>query len=87
VGIKDVTADNVKIYPVPASDKLMIATADQSSYTRVEILDMTGRTILSAPLTSKNQQLNVNTLATGVYILYLRDESGSKTYTSRIVKN
>lgn len=86
-GINDVSAGDVKFYPVPASDKLVVAMADNAAYTTMEISDMTGRILLSQAVTSKSQTLNVNSLASGVYVIRLRDDSGTKTYTNRIVKD
>jgi Zn-dependent metalloprotease len=86
-GVNEVAADNVKVYPVPASDRLIVAMTENASYTTVELTDMMGRVILTQAVTSKKEQLNVSSLASGVYLIRLRDESGSKTYTSRIVKN
>jgi hypothetical protein len=86
-GVKNITTDNVKIYPVPASDKLVVQMSDNSSYTNIQIIDMTGRVVMTQDVISKTQQMNVASLQSGVYIIRLKDDSGNQTYTSRIVKN
>jgi hypothetical protein len=86
-GVKNITTDNVKVYPVPASDKLMVQMSDNSNYTTIQIIDMTGRVVMTQEVNSKSQQMNVAALQSGVYIIRLKDDSGNQTYTSRIVKN
>jgi hypothetical protein len=48
---------------------------------------MTGRVVMTQPVSGKMEQLNVSALQAGVYIVQLKDETGTKTFTSRIVKN
>ena len=80
-------ADNVKIYPVPTSDRLMISMADNATYTSVQISDMTGRIVMTQSISGKTEQMNIGALQSGVYIVRLKDDAGIKTFTSRIVKN
>ncbi len=87
VGINEISTDNVKVYPVPTSDKLVISMSDNSAYTNIQLTDMTGRIVLSQAVTGRTEQLNLSSLQAGVYIIHLRDDSGVNTYTTRIVKN
>lgn len=87
VGINDVATDNVKIYPVPASDKLIISMENNAGFNNVQITDLTGRVVLTQPISGSMAQLNVSALQSGVYIVRMKDETGSKNYTSKIVKN
>jgi hypothetical protein len=87
LGVKNITADNVNVYPVPASDKLVIDMLANTAYSTIQIIDMTGRVVMTQPVTTKKQQMNINSLQSGVYIIRLTDDLGSQTYTSRIVKN
>ena len=86
-GVNTVNADNVKVYPVPTSDKLIIDMSDNSAYTSIDITDMTGRVVMTQSVNSKKQQMNIASLQSGVYIIRLKDNSGAQTYTSRIVKD
>jgi hypothetical protein len=86
-GVKNISADNVKVYPVPASDRLIVDMSAASAYTGIQLVDMTGRVVISQPVTAKMQQLNLSAIEPGVYIIHLTDDAGNQAYTSRIIKN
>ncbi|MBQ9473034.1 MAG: Omp28-related outer membrane protein [Bacteroidales bacterium] len=62
-------ASNVHIYPNPAEDVLNIVAPELR---RVEILDMSGRTVVNA----NNAQVDITTLAAGIYMVRVTTESG-----------
>ncbi|UOR05145.1 M4 family metallopeptidase [Hymenobacter aerilatus] len=72
----------VSIYPNPATDHVAIALPDNGTVAGVEVMDIRGAK-LAVPYTGKGE-LNVSTLAKGVYILSISD--GQKTFHQRFVK-
>lgn len=81
-GVSAVSAPRIgAIWPVPANGLLNIQVNSSSSGTvRLEVIDMTGRTILQpAPLTAGAdvQRLDVSRLADGQYILRMHWADGS----------
>ena len=76
---------NVKIYPNPTLGQLSVDLGQLYEFLSVEILDLTGRSILSK--TFKNhQRLNLELRASaGVYLLLIQSED--KAATIRIEKN
>lgn len=80
---------NVSVYPNPTNEVLSLDFKDWSNGAiQVNILDFTGKVILSENLNQAGsfvKVLNVSTLSTGTYMLQLSDNDGNKS-TSRFVK-
>lgn len=68
VGINDVIS-NLSIYPNPVKDVLNI----EGNYTSVDIIDVSGKLVLSSEST---KNINVKSLADGVYMLNIKTENG-----------
>ena len=68
VGINDVVS-NLSIYPNPVKDVLTI----EGNYTSVDIIDVSGKLVLSSEST---KNINVKSLADGVYMLNIKTENG-----------
>ena len=77
-GIDGTEIPSVSIYPNPVNDMLNIAAQELR---RVDILDMNGRTVMSGTDT----QVNVSTLAAGMYIARVTTETG--VTLKKVVKN
>jgi len=60
--VEEIAALNVKVYPNPATDYIMVETMGTSA---VQIYDMTGRLVL----TSTETKIDVRSLETGVYFV------------------
>ena len=75
--------DSFGIYPNPAKEsfKLSLTNSDLAN-SKVDIYDMNGKLILSQT-SDNNQQVNIQTLNSGMYIVLV--ESGSKTYTKKLI--
>lgn len=84
VGIAGVDNEFITMYPNPVSDKLFVKSAriDEGDYI---ILSLTGKQLLSGRFTN-NMEINVTGLASGVYLLQLKD---SRNMMSRLkfIKN
>jgi hypothetical protein len=67
--ISDLEKDNLHIYPNPVNGILNVNT---SSPCEMEILDISGRVILSKPLISGKNQINIENQNPGLYYLRLK---------------
>lgn len=86
-GIHDVVTGAVKVYPVPSSDKVVIDLTAAGDYTSADITDMTGRVVMTQTLSARSTPLDIRGIDAGIYLMNLKDATGSKHYTTRIVKN
>jgi hypothetical protein len=81
VGINDKDARSFRVYPVPASDILIIDNA--AAVTRVELYDLVGQSVLNVIVNNNNLRLDVSNLKSGVYIMQLH--TSDKVFTERII--
>ena len=72
-------ASNLAIYPNPVKDVLTI----EGNYTTVDVFDMFGKLVLSSEYT---KNINVSTLANGIYMLNITTEKGTQTQKITITK-
>ncbi len=77
--------DAVKVYPVPASDKVVVEMI-ASDYTNIEITDMTGRLVLTQAVSGMQQVVNIASLDAGMYMLTIKDKSNTGRSATRIIK-
>lgn len=76
------TTDYLKIYPLPAKDKITIETPDLNSFHKVELIDATGNIQFSENINHNNKVTIYPHIKSGIYILRL---SGTKnTITQKI---
>lgn len=70
LGIEGITNTNadIKVYPNPASDKLVIST-DRQLLQEIVITNMLGATVYRQQANSRTVSINVAALATGIYIV------------------
>lgn len=72
------------LFPVPAAQNIMLLSRKLGDY-QVRITDMTGRTLLAAPLTSVRQIYSLKGIAPGVY-LFVIYEGAKKISVKRFIK-
>ncbi len=77
-------AINVKVYPNPVTDKLVISTPD-AVFKKYEIYGINGQLVRTGEMSSNEKEVNVSNLAKGIYILKLEGEVVSKIV--KIIKN
>ena len=73
---------SLKIYPNPAKDVLTVVT--DANTEGVSIFDINGRLVLS--VVDKNQRVNIQNLASGVYFVRMMDKTGFVGSPVRFVK-
>jgi len=66
----------LRVYPVPAEDKLTISFEKRSlrgEETEIKVFDYAGRVVLKSGTRSSSQQLDISALSKGIYMLQLRN--------------
>lgn len=81
------TAEKVfRVYPNPASDRLVINTTDSKlTNASYSLLDMTGKVIAQGVLTSDNTIVDLRALSSGIYNMVIVDVNGTK-WVERVTK-
>ena len=80
----DYISSSFKIYPNPAVNAITIDlySIDNSS---VDIYDINGRKMFTQKLSDSSNTINIDHLASGMYLIKVTSEQG--TATSKVVKN
>ncbi|MBA2610807.1 MAG: T9SS type A sorting domain-containing protein [Bacteroidetes bacterium] len=86
-GIKEnlKSINDVIIYPIPLSDKLKLDFAIEPFDTKLNIINNLGQVVYSLNSLSKNEQIDLSFLASGLYYLKLSNQDAQKT--SKIFKH
>lgn len=82
-GIDAVNADNIKVYPNPASGKLYIESSAQIK--SISMTSLTGAVVVNKTTTGSKQMVNLQNIDAGIYILTVTDESGATSYKKILV--
>lgn len=86
IGIEeDYINENVSIYPNPATDFINISTPNLPENLRYAIFDMNGKQLLTGRVNGNNSQVDISTLASGVYGLVIQDDF-NLIHRTRIIK-
>jgi len=72
VGIQDIHAENIKIYPNPGQENLYIETETNGV---MSIINAEGKTIMDTPLIAGINMIQTNHLAPGIYIIRIHQTS------------
>lgn len=75
---------NVNLWPNPAQTELWVTIDGGQPLSSVDIIDLTGKKVLSSPLQTSETKLNISTLEKGVYIVRLYGMG--QTINKRLVK-
>lgn len=76
-------AAHINVYPNPATDVLFIQNQGNKKLT-AEIIDITGKKMLTFDVATGNQSISVSNLTAGNYLINFSDGNGS--YTKKVVK-
>jgi hypothetical protein len=84
LGVNSYTSNAFTLYPNPVKNILNVALTNTTIELKsAEVFDLNGRRVLEANIT--NHGINVEKLATGTYILVVRDIT-NKDYTQKFIK-
>lgn len=84
LGINESTIQNFRIYPNPSFDYLTI-TGSLGTYS-FDVIDLTGRVIITTDMTTDSLQLDVSSLTQGVYLLRVIDKENGFTEILKFLK-
>ncbi|HEY9115563.1 MAG TPA: choice-of-anchor J domain-containing protein [Bacteroidales bacterium] len=83
VGIVKENIANLNIYPNPASTVFSFITLKKGV---LNIRNLAGQTVLKVGLEAGNQQINIENLNTGLYIVQFSDENNKVSFSKLVVK-
>ena len=70
--IEENSIDNISIYPNPANEVIKILNDNNLNITSIEIIDLTGRTVIS---TENCEEINISELSEGQYFVKISGET------------
>lgn len=76
--------DDIKVYPNPSNQLINIATSKDYQLKTVNIMDVTGRTVLTA--SGQQKSIDINNLNSGAYVVEFINEDGISLTTRKFVK-
>ena len=79
VGINKNLSANISIFPNPASDVLYVDVPNNQANASLNIIDTTGRIVLSQTLMGKHSSINLKALGSGYYIVKIPEMDVSQT--------
>lgn len=83
VGIENIAAGEINVYPNPATDVIYVANAEGA---QVSVFDMNGRMVNSVESASANQAIDASSLAKGMYIVRIVDGQNVTTKKVNVVR-
>ena len=83
-GVKNNPLQSIKVYPVPANDRIFVQSPVQGSM-QITLLDQTGRICRNIHSASNSLEINTSDLSAGIY--FIRFETENNTLTRKIVLN
>ncbi|MGI8892722.1 MAG: T9SS type A sorting domain-containing protein [Bacteroidia bacterium] len=77
---------NISVYPNPVTDKLIIDLSSDATFNEVQLIDITGRIIMSQIVNNNNDQISINVkdLSSGIYTVLLQGKDA--TAATKIIK-
>ena len=77
--VNESTSVNFKVYPVPAENEIQIQA---EGFQKAEIFTLTGQMLME----SEQNSVNVSSLASGIYMLKVYDQTGNSATQKLVVK-
>lgn len=84
LAVSEINKNQIQISPIPAKDFISIKNINDKNLT-AEILDLSGRVILSTNVAENDKSIDVTTLKSGNYILVLKKDD-TKIISQKIIK-
>jgi plastocyanin len=81
IGLETNELDNINIYPNPTTDNIYITNAEGMKY---DIIDITGKIVLSNSIINSEETINIENLRTGSY--FIKFYGNNKISTKKIMK-
>lgn len=78
---------NIQIYPNPAASQITILIPEGSSTYNIQVIDLTGRVLVTSIISNNIGDLDIAHLENGGYLIYIFEDSNNEHFTVRkIVK-
>jgi Secretion system C-terminal sorting domain len=75
----------VIVWPNPATSRIQIANDNGNTYTKVKVIDLTGKMMIEKKLGANINEIALNELSAGIYMVKIENNKG-KSHTQKIVK-
>lgn len=75
LGISNPMEAGIQIYPNPAGESVTVV-CEATKTTSIEIFDMSGRLLIEQAIHAKKEEVSLNLIPSGTYIISIRDEGG-----------
>ncbi|WP_353135442.1 T9SS type A sorting domain-containing protein [Pseudopedobacter sp.] len=84
--LKHDNADNLSIFPNPASDKIIVSHPNSTAYSTLKIIASTGQNVYQSKINALNSQttIDIQNLSSGIYLVVL--ESGKDKQYLKFIK-
>ncbi len=73
VSVPDDNVLQLRVYPNPTSDKIIISTGTTANNLELQLFDVQGRQLTNKKLAGANNELNLQNLSKGIYILRITE--------------
>ena len=78
-GINELSETDIKVYPTTVSESLFIEKADNNKFIDVQIIDITGKSVMHQQLQSATSVIDMSLIPAGMYIVYLSTQNALNT--------
>lgn len=78
------TEDKLNVYPNPSNDIINIESP--SSFQNIELIDITGKTVLSSNSEGSLMKLNISNISTGIYTIKVINDLGTSYRRVEVIK-
>lgn len=85
VGVDVVDGNAIRIYPNPATDRVMIETNEAQGALTVALYNNIGKRVLQSAMERETLQLNVSNLPKGMYNIYISNADGKQVLSKSIL--
>lgn len=75
--------ESITVYPNPARDNIRIENNRLEGLVEIRIIDITGRTAYTGQISDASQDISLQGLSEGLYVLWLTD--GEKVYSAKLL--
>ena len=89
VGTRDLAANNIKVYPMPAMDYVILETEDLNDANSVTLYNLNGQVVLQQNIDDNKFRLSLDNIPNGLYLYQIRNKAGQLLLGDKIevIKN
>lgn len=85
VGLDEVSANNLKVYPNPAKGLVYFSWEDQSSNSMLRIIDVIGKELHTSDFNGGTTTVNVSSCSPGTYFYRIENENGHILFVGKLI--